>query len=72
MDVWPWKAKPLVGKAKPVTVHATTYEQAKVAACKAFGFVSRKFDREEPEIDKVEVRVVYEHEIAAARAKAVA
>lgn len=67
MEIWPWKAKPLMGKAKPITVHAVTYEQAKVAACRAFGLVTRKFDRDEAQLEKVEVRVVFEYEIAAAR-----
>lgn len=71
MELWPWLARARSGGHKPTTVKATTYLAALCAATRHYGFVKHRYDGEEElEIWKVEVRVVREHEMAAAKGEA--
>ena len=69
-EAWWWEAKDTAGKRKPGYVEAPNYLEAKKAACRKFGLCKRIGDGEELQLDKVEVRALYEWEIRELRERA--
>lgn len=62
LSLWAWVARDLAKKLKPVTFEARTYVEARAIGVKRLKLAE----------ELIEVRVVYEWEIAAMRARKVA
>ena len=58
MNKWPWLARDKAGKQEQIKIEAVTYIDAKVRACRRFGFVDRTPHSDWPETWKVDVQVV--------------
>jgi hypothetical protein len=69
LEPWTWAARDKAKKRKPFTVSHATYVGALVMAAHKLGFLN---EYGEAQVGLVEVRVLFEWEIEALRAKAAA
>lgn len=67
LEAWSWAARDKAKKRKPFNVSHATYLGALVLAARQLGFLN---EHGEAQVGLVEVRALYDYEVAAARARA--